>query len=90
MKPSERSARDVLVEQLWRDGKGATAIGRRVGLNPARVRTILLERGVVTPGVRRDEKNIWESAENSRRMAIYKRARDAAREALANMEGARN
>lgn len=82
MRAGDRSARDVLIEQLHRDGIGPTAIGRRVGIRPARVRTILLSRGVAERQPLGVTEGIWDADRETRLAAFYERQRQGARAAL--------
>jgi hypothetical protein len=82
-----RLRRDRKIEQMHRSGKDEAAIAARYGLSPTRVRTILVDRGLVTRREERDRDGIWGKEPGARIAAFYERQRRGAREARRLMEG---
>lgn len=91
VKRPERDIRDAMIERLYRQNTPQVEIGRIIGLNPPRVHAVLQRRGVLPPAkpVPHTTTTIWDAAEGDKlRRAIWKRARDGARAALARREDA--
>jgi hypothetical protein len=94
MKADLRPLRDAEIVRLYRAKVPQVEIGRRLGLRPPRVYTILVKAGEIVPGAspRKSPKvlaaeGIWGADEDRRRAAFHQRARAAARAALEAMHG---
>jgi hypothetical protein len=88
MNDRQRTFRDRKIVQLYEQGLAPSNISEKVGIQTQRVRTILSEHGfdltVALPAASRQD-GMWEMTESKRRLAVWERARRAARVAIKAM-----
>ncbi len=91
MNAAGRTARDALIETMYRAKSSQTEIGHKVGLKLPQVHRILAKRGLLDQAIPRGQgsrtSTIWDMDidPDKLRRAIHKRQREGARAALAAM-----